>query len=176
MTRFDSDLYDGKVILASDHRRGLWCFETYLGKRGNRPLRTGGALPLEASGQTLLAVGLTSALRNISRAQAADLVRAARQEITKPRIEVVTVDLAFAEALTAKMKRQVGRPWRVGKNFETELARQLSRFTISMNKPREIDNGQILAMRSWAVKTIYDPKIVEQIPAAFAPTVVSSLF
>jgi hypothetical protein len=170
-TRIEFIEYDGVIHLGADPTKGIWANQTLL--RGSRTIRTGGQLPTEASAHTLHVVALTTALRDITKGQAINLVNRAATIIGKPRIVVVVTDPTFADALTAKIQGQQGKPLRAGKNFLVELARQLARFTVTFQT--DPGNTSSYSLRHWAKKSVHDPKAVQRIPQALAATVASAV-
>jgi hypothetical protein len=137
-------------------------------------VRTAGQLPTSSTGHTLLTVALLTSLRNITKTQSLELVQtAAVKPISKPRIQVVVRDATFVDALHAKIHRQEGQPFRAGRNFLIELARQLARFEISF-----VTDAEDLAahsLKNWAVQHVVDRKLIAQMPPALAPAVVSNV-
>jgi len=164
--------YDIGIHLVSE-RRGIWAVQSLV--RDKRTTRSAGSLPSAASAHSLLVVGLTVALRDVTKVQAEKLVRNASIEIAKPRVLITCLDETFGEAMRAKMERRLDetRPLRSGRNFVKELARQISRFDVDW----EIDPSNVtcLSLRNWAVKRLPDPKTVSEIPTVLMPTVVGDL-
>ena len=170
----DFDKYDGQILLSAEKRRGIWATNTVL--RGSRAIKTAGRLPTVATAHTLLVVALISALRNITRAQAEELVSSSNLGIRKARIKVVTTDEAFVAALTAMLKRQKNGtpPLRAAKNFLIELARQLVRFDVTLEAANR-KSARHRTLKNWSVTTAFDPKAFETISPVLLPTLVSAV-
>lgn len=166
--RIDFNLFDGQIILSST-RTGIWAAQTFV--RGGRNVRTAGQLPAEASSHTLHAVGLTAALRNISKTRARTLVQTSRVTIFKPRVAVRVIDPTFADALSAKITRQVGPPLRVGRNFLMILAEQVARFSLTFQPDNEHLCEQL---RRWSVASLPDVKALA-LPQMLIPSAVSEV-
>jgi hypothetical protein len=165
--RFDPKTHELKITLSAFTRFGLW--SASIKGRGRRPLKIAGKLPADASSHTLLAVSLLTSLRSVSKTEATRLVETSRLAITRPRVSVATSDATFAAALTSKMVRQDGPPLRTGRNFVTELARQVARFEIDFDPTP--DKIGILELQNFAVQSIHDPS--ESVPPAFQPLAVA---
>jgi hypothetical protein len=165
--RFDPKTHELKITLSAFRRFGLW--SASIKGRGRRPLKIAGKLPADASSHTLLAVSLLTSFRSISKSEVARLMQTSRAAINRPRVSVATTDPTFAAALTSKMVRQDGPVLRTGRNFVTELARQVARFHVEFD-PTPDDIG-ILELQNFAIQTIHDPS--EQVPPAFQPLAVA---
>jgi hypothetical protein len=168
----DLGKHDGFIYIAAEHRTGLWAYQSRI--TGHRTFRTGGQLPTTASAHSLLVLALLTGLRDISKAQAAELVKKANAGLTKPRILVTSLDSTFCDALQDKMRgQQNGKPLRAGKNFLIELARQLARFSVTFET--DPDSTICYSLKNWAVRSIHDPKAAQRIPASLAPSAVSEV-
>lgn len=172
-TLIDFARYDGAIHLEADRRRGLWATQSLI--RGKRTVRNAGQLPTTASAHTLHVVALMAALRDISRAQAAELVRDADiVGLVKPRLLVICTDESFCDALQAKIQGQRSdKPLRCGKQFLIELARQLARFDVSWVTDPE--SNACKTLRNWASKVLLAPSLLSTIPPILLPSVVSAV-
>lgn len=158
--RFDHNLHDGILIVSGDQRRSVWSSQLVL--KGSRTLRTAGQMTTTASRHTLQLLALTSALRSITRTQAAFL---APRNQTNPRLLVTSIDSTFLNALRAKM------PLRAGRNFFTLAAQQLARFDLTFATPEDGDKT-VLMLSNWAANHVYAPG---SIPSVLLPVAVSQV-
>jgi hypothetical protein len=169
--RFEN--YEGSIHLAAVHRRGLFGHQLLL--RGRRTVRNGGSLPSVASVHSLLSVGLMHALNDINRTNIDYLIRTASTAISKPRIRVTAMDPTFCDALQERMRglRNEDKPLRAGKQFLSELARQLVRFDISFQTDTENTTGY--SLKNWLTRALPAPSLLATIPPSLMPTVTSAV-
>ena len=162
-----NDPHDVLIQLVCRPRIGLWAHaKSFAGSRGNRDA---GQLGTEASAHTLLAAGLTAALRSISKSQVERLSR--RDQ--KLRVKVVTTDSTFVERLRELMQNVTPtKRLKAGSNFVHELIRHLSRFEI--NFVVEPESAALLTLGNWATHVVYPPSIVK-VPLPFRSVATSQL-
>lgn len=172
--KVDWGVHDGMLLLASDRRKGIWATQLLL--RGSKTVRSAGTIPTTASAHSLQVLALTTALRLISKGQAAKLLQAAPTGITRPRLLVVSSDATFAQALQAKMRgdkeTMTTKPLRAGRNLISIAPAQLARFALTFGELEDGDTS-ILILKSWASQTIHDPK--QELPSALVPSAVSQV-
>jgi hypothetical protein len=172
-TNFET--HDGSVTLAFDRRKGIWAYSLFT--KTARAIRTAGQISTEASAHTLQSLALTVALRSITRGQANRLAQFAK--LKKPRLLVTCLDEDFLEALEAKMRNDKDvmavNPLRTGKQFLTVLAQQLARFQLTFEPPEDGDMSN-LVLHNWAANHLVDKKLIDNLPPALSPSLISQMF
>jgi len=157
--RVNFDSQDGLIMVSGD-RRGVWASQVLI--KGSKTIRTGGQLPTTASRHTLQLVALTSALRSITKADAA---RITPRGVSKARLLVTSIDSSFLDALQAET------PLRAGRNFFTIAMQQLARFDLTFAAPEDGDMT-VHMLSKWAANHVFPPK---NIPAVLIPSAVSQV-
>ena len=144
--RCDFDLYEGQVLLQSDRPHGIWCVRTTL-KQG-RAVRLAGRVSPEATKHMLLAVGLAAALRSVTGVQWNKLRNIASTPVDRPRLQVVSTDCTFVDAMNELLAKRTGGPQlRVGHNLVVTLAKEVSRFKLTLVTEPDSTTTQVL--RHW---------------------------
>src|SRR5260370_27164934 len=157
MIRLDFNMNEIQVQVAADNRRGVWA-STVFGKNA-KSIRTAGSLPTQASSHTLLLVALTTSLRNITKAQHSYMI--STMGAKKPRVQVVTGDQSFADAMRGLLARDVtAKPLRAGRNFLSVAAQQFARFDVSFVVDEE---PSFRTLVTWANKHVIDPKMIRDV-------------
>jgi hypothetical protein len=171
---FSFEKYEGSIYLGADHRKGLWANQ--IATRHRRATRNGGQLPTASSSHTLHVWSLLNSLRDITKADAAKLIASPKGTvIAKPRVLVTAMDPSFLDALQLRMQGQKSdtKPLRAGKNFLTELARQLVRFEITFQT--DTANTTCYSLKNWLERALPDPKLLSTIPQSLMPSVTSAV-
>jgi hypothetical protein len=167
-SRFSIDDFDAQLLLAVDAKKGLWMADWK--PSFQRATWTAGQMPTCMTAHGLAAVAIISVLRPLQRKQLDELSQRGARIGQKPRLQIVTSDVSFVAAINAAMAKQgQSKPLRTGKNFVVELARQLSRFEVSI--AAQPDNRRILSLRNWGQRVVLDPSI----PPSLAPVAASIL-
>jgi hypothetical protein len=174
--RLDFQKHDALVLLACDHRKGVWASECFV--RNSKTVRNAGQISTTASAHTLQLVALVNALRSISFRQAIKLVDAAPRGTLKPRVLVTSLDPTFLDALQTMNNIRADsapkKPLRAGQNFVTLLTQQLVRFILDI-QPLHADDNSGLVLLNWARKGVIDPRVIVNTPAFLRPTAVSAM-
>lgn len=169
----DLTQFDVLVDLGAARKLGIYAYNIF----GNnlRAHRAAGQLPAEATEETLLAVALTAALRNVNRTQYMQLAMrrsAPLPGVPKPRLVVGTMSYPFAESIRGIVARDTNpRKLRAGRNFIGILFQQLARFRVTM-----MPNAQdmtALSLTNWAKTQLIDPKLMSNLPTGLWPSVTS---
>jgi len=171
--RLDFEKHDVLVLLACDHRKGVWASECFV--KNSKTVRNAGQISTTASAHTLQLIALVNALRSVSKSQAIRLVDAAPRGTSRPRVLVTSLDATFIEALqtmTDDSNRESMNPLRVGKNFLTLLAQQRERFTLDI-QPLPADDNSGLVLLNWARKNVVSPRLIANLPLSLFPTAAS---
>jgi hypothetical protein len=164
---FDTRLYDAEIILTGTRSRGVWAYQ-YASSISRNSIRAAGRLNRDASTHTLLAAGLITALRGITKGQANRLVGTSTGSSTrKPRLSIRVTDATFAQALQ-RQTTSVQPKLRAGRQFVFELNRQLSRFNCAFTT--EAQTVQIQSIAQWGSRFVSDPRN----PPVFTPEIVMS--
>lgn len=169
INQFDPSTHDGIVILAADHRRGIYTSQVAT-KAALKAVRTAGTLPTAASAHTLLSVALCNALRNVSKSQCLKMT-VTRPTGSLPRILVVSDDMTYLDALVAFRDGIAGPRLKAGKNFHDLIRSQLSRFDLTFKT--DVDNIANSMVRDWATKHIIAPALLSGFPTALLPSAIS---
>ena len=157
--KYDRSKQQGMILLASDHRKGLWA--NTLITTQSKPIRTGGQMSTATSAHTLQTVGLAAAMRSILNRDASTL--AADAGLSKPRLLVTSEDEDFLASLSSLTNgRAPEKPLKTGKNFYTLLVGQLRRFDVDW-VPLPEDDPTGLILKRWVQKTMPNPKYVSGI-------------
>lgn len=156
-----------EVLLSCDRRRGLWSSQYRVGT--GRPVRFAGQTPTDFGQHTLLAIALTSALKQLSKRQ---LLKVANG--SKPRVEVVADNMTFGAAVASLQSRQNGKPLKTNSNFRDELIRQLQRVDAQFVSSPDGDTAdKLLKLGNWTRKTMFAPAFMDQAVALFNPVQIS---
>lgn len=170
--RIDWSTDSGLILLANDHRTGLWANQTVIAK--GKTVRTAGQLPSTAHTHTLFSVSLTHALRSITNRQREQIAINPGQ---KPKIIVSVASHSFVNAVNGILKNEpieTRAPFRCGGNFKDILFHQLGRFDVEFRRPSMMDKT-LLQLGGWMTATMIDKKTIENIPPALAAKAVSTI-
>lgn len=168
---FDKTKFNGRIRISGDRKTAVWVAEVT--RRNGRTFRTAGQAPIEMTAHGLIAIGLTTTLATWSR------FRPVGKISQKLNLLVTTNDEAFAEALQAlrtKNREQIAAtPFRVGKNLQIELARQLAKFNVSLEQEQDDELSQPFKdLRIWSRAHVPDPKAL-QLAAMYHPVAASEI-
>jgi hypothetical protein len=155
ISKFDSTIHDGRVVIGLSLYRGIYVSETI--SKGSRNVRTAGMISAVLGHHDLLAMAFISGLRTISRHHAENLAKNAG--IAKARIEVVCRHRSFLTSLetallTGRESMPLFRP-----ELWTELVEQTNRFDLSFTTDSRFPEGAVL--QDWAVKRLWDARTFE---------------
>lgn len=173
--KVDFDKCDGQILLFASPRRGIWSYEIVL-KNNSRNTRTAGQAPTSTSAHGLLVLALLSALKSISKRQAS---KAVTHRTNKVRLNIVSSDRTFADALRAMMLNDmtilVNKPFRAGRNLLRPLARELARFDVTLTTDADDESYLFQALGNFARLHVRDPKELASLPSILVPVVVSTV-
>jgi hypothetical protein len=169
MSRIDKTLYEAQLLIAAHPAKGIWAADM---KLGSKPARWfAGNISTNASAHSLFSVAIIAALRPLSHRTLMELSKSAKRFGLRPRLEIVTNNPSFSEALEAAMKGQntPAKHLKTGKNFLITLAGQLARWEFTLTV--EPESKYIYSLGNWAAKSVLDPTI----PLTFTPAVIAEL-
>lgn len=175
MPLVDFTKLDGRIELTADRRRGVWASQTIV--YNAKSVRTAGQAPASTSAHGLLTLALINALKNISKRMANRSIHG--RLVTKTRLQIVTTDATFADALRALMagdkSTMAAKPFRAGRNFLMMLAKELSRFDVTLETDAEDETYRFRALSNWAQLHVRDPREIEKLPAILSPVAVAHI-
>lgn len=164
--RYDEKLYDGRILIEANHRRGIWACELSI-KRQKASWTAGRMTGSSATVHSLLAAGLISALRSIPWTKINSILAEENRTGQKLRLLIVSRDPSFGTALDSMMHKQTPeQPLRAGKQLLIPLARALARFQVEFRC--EEDNNRLLMMRNWSNAVIPDARAERSLTAIAA--------
>jgi len=173
--RIDPLLHESQVIVTADRRIGIWGSQTFSPVFG-KSIRNAGQLPTEASAHTLLLVAVMNSLRGITRRQATKMADLAPRGVLLPRVQVLTNDDSFANALRGfqKVDSAAHKPLRAGRNIIDFARRQFTRFTLDVQVQNSEDR-YVEALLDWAKNQVINPELIRRVPLSLRPSAVGTI-
>ena len=159
-----SRFHDAAVVIAAQRSKGIWSAETQF-RGSSQTIRTGGRLNASTTTASLLCVAMISSLHEIAKKQRIGY---------RTKVEVRCGDIEFISSLRALIKGQKNEttPFRGGKQFLRELARELSRCQVDLTTVPGDKFSPVL--NDWAKTLLLVPLQDDGDSPALSPQVIRS--